>query len=56
LKDLREKSPKSASKVKNKILKTTSDLSNNPEIHSLDRFREIIMMVGLGLLNIITLE
>ncbi len=40
LKDLREKSPKAATKVKNKILKTARDLSNNPEIYSPDRFKK----------------
>jgi plasmid stabilization system protein ParE len=40
LKYLREKSPKSASKVKSTLLKTVKDLSKNPEIYSIDRFRE----------------
>ncbi len=40
LKDLKEKSPKAASKVKNEIFKTTRELSNNPEIYSPDRFKK----------------
>ena len=39
LKDLRKKSPKSALKVKAEILKTSRELSKNPEIYSLDRFK-----------------
>tara|TARA_R110002072_G_scaffold7509_1_gene41034 strand:- start:529 stop:828 length:300 start_codon:yes stop_codon:yes gene_type:complete len=37
---LKEKLPKSASKVKNEILKTARNLSDNPEIHSPDRFKK----------------
>jgi len=40
LENLREKSPKSALKVKNKILKTARDLSESPEIYSSDRFKK----------------
>jgi len=40
LKDLKEKSLKAASKVKNEILKTARGLSNNPEIYSPDRFKK----------------
>lgn len=40
LEDLKEKSPKAASKVKNEILKTSRELSDNPEIYSLDRFKK----------------
>lgn len=39
LKDLKEKSPISAQKVKNKILKTTKSLSSKPEIYTIDRFK-----------------
>ena len=38
LTDLREKSPKSAVKVKKEILQTSKELSLHPEIFSLDRF------------------
>ena len=38
LSDLKEKSPKSALKVKREILKTARELSLHPEIYSLDRF------------------
>lgn len=37
---LREKSPKSATKVKTTLLNTAKDLSKNPEIYALDRFRK----------------
>ena len=40
LKDLKEKSPTAALKVKSEILKTTRELSKNPEIYSLDRFKK----------------
>jgi plasmid stabilization system protein ParE len=40
LKDLREKAPKAALKIKNEILKSTRELSENPEIYSPDRFRK----------------
>jgi plasmid stabilization system protein ParE len=40
LKDLKKKSPKSALKVKNEILKTSRELSKNPEIYGLDRFKK----------------
>jgi len=40
LKDLREKSPKASLKVKNKILRTARDLSDDPEIYSPDRFKK----------------
>jgi len=40
LKDLKEKSPKSAAKIKSEILKTSRNLSYNPEIYSPDRFKK----------------
>lgn len=40
LKDLKDKSPKSAQKVKNEILKTARGLSIKPEIYSPDRFKK----------------
>ncbi|WP_335964554.1 hypothetical protein [Galbibacter sp. PAP.153] len=40
LEDLREKSPKAASKVKNEILKASRELSDKPEIYSPDRFKK----------------
>ena len=40
LNDLKEKSPNSALKVKNEILKISRNLANNPEIFNLDRFKK----------------
>ena len=40
LKDLKEKSPKLAAKIKSEILKTSRNLSDNPEIYSPDRFKK----------------
>jgi len=40
LKILKEKLPKSALKIKTEILKTSRELSKNPEIYSLDRFKK----------------
>lgn len=40
LKELKEKSPKAALKVKNEIFKTARSLSDNLEIYSQDRFKK----------------